>query len=101
MNNLDDRLALNPRRTVSPADEAGRRYVSIGVREGWSDFMAAAVLTKTTDDRSKNFTLGSWLLGHDAGPYSLRTSVNELRYEDTAKMKVAHEASSGASLSTI
>ncbi|PHH90684.1 hypothetical protein CDD83_2940 [Cordyceps sp. RAO-2017] len=63
--------------------------------EGWSDFMAAAVLTKPTDDRSKNFVVGSWLAGTEAGlrirPYSTDLAVNELRYEDTNNMNNSHK----------
>ncbi|KAF4513710.1 hypothetical protein G6O67_000951 [Ophiocordyceps sinensis] len=98
---LSKRLAGGPEN----ADCVSATLESGGMGEGWSDFMAAAVLTKTTDDRSKNSTVGAWLAGNDAGlrirPYSTNLSVNELRYQDTTKMKEIHEmASSGASLST-
>ncbi|KAF4513113.1 hypothetical protein G6O67_000430 [Ophiocordyceps sinensis] len=88
---LSKRLAGGPEN----ADCVSATLESGGMGEGWSDFMAAAVLTKTTDDRSKNSTVGAWLAGNDAGlrirPYSTNLSVNELRYQDTTKMKEIHE----------
>jgi extracellular elastinolytic metalloproteinase len=38
-----------------------------GMGEGWGDFMAIAVHTKTSDTRATNYPLGVWVDNNPAG----------------------------------
>lgn len=53
--------------------------------EGWGDFMATAVRVKSTDTRSKDFTMGAWVYNDDAGirayPYSTSLTTNPYTYK--------------------
>ncbi|KAG8426091.1 hypothetical protein J3459_008491 [Metarhizium acridum] len=52
--------------------------------EGWSDFMAVAVLAKANDTRARDFTVGTWINNSPRGirsrPYSTNIKTNPYTY---------------------
>ncbi|KAH7157920.1 extracellular elastinolytic metallo proteinase [Dactylonectria estremocensis] len=58
---------------------------SLGISEGWSDFMPIAIGVKPGDTRHKNVFMGVWLEDSPKGsreyPYSVDTSKNPLLFE--------------------
>jgi extracellular elastinolytic metalloproteinase len=76
---------LSTRLTGGPANSACLNGLeSGGMGEGWSDFMAVAILVKATDTRATNFPVGAWVYNDPNGirsyPYSTSTKTNPYTY---------------------
>ncbi|TVY80283.1 Extracellular metalloproteinase mep [Lachnellula suecica] len=65
-----------------------------GMGEGWGDFMAIAIHTKTTDTRATNYPLGDWIYGNPAGIrqylYSTSLTTNPLTYKSLNSLNEVH-----------
>ncbi|KAK8919804.1 Extracellular metalloproteinase [Metarhizium anisopliae BRIP 53293] len=65
-----------------------------GMGEGWSDFMAVAVLTKANDTRTKDFPLGVWVSNKPKGirsfPYSTNIQTNPYTYASANEKNEVH-----------
>ncbi|KAF2762893.1 hypothetical protein EJ05DRAFT_432919 [Pseudovirgaria hyperparasitica] len=86
---LSNRLTGGPANSnCLSATEAG------GMGEGWSDFYALAIDTKTSDSRSTNMPLGAWVSGKANGIrqylYSTSLSTNPLTYKSLNSQNEVH-----------
>lgn len=65
-----------------------------GMGEGWGDFMAIAIHTKTSDTRATNYPLGDWVRGRPSGLrtylYSTSQKVNPMVYTTANNSTLVH-----------
>ena len=85
---------LSNRLTGGPANSGCLSVTEAGgMGEGWGDFMATAIRTKTTDTRAKNYPMGEWVnngAGIRAYPYSTSLTTNPLTYKSVNGMTAVH-----------
>ncbi|KAK7415054.1 hypothetical protein QQX98_006192 [Neonectria punicea] len=86
---------LSNRLTGGPANSACLSGTeSGGMGEGWSDFMATAIRIKSSDTRSKDYTMGAWVYNDDAGirayPYSTSLTTNPYTYRSVNSLSGVH-----------
>ncbi|KHN95929.1 elastinolytic metalloproteinase Mep [Metarhizium album ARSEF 1941] len=86
---------LSTRLTGGPANSGCLNGLeSGGMGEGWSDFMAAAILIKSTDTRTKDFPVGVWVYDNPKGirsyPYSTSMKRNPYTYADANQKNEVH-----------
>ncbi|KAK2591755.1 hypothetical protein QQS21_010545 [Conoideocrella luteorostrata] len=86
---------LSTRLTGGPANSKCLNGLeSGGMGEGWSDFMAVAVLIKSTDTRNRDFTVGSWIFDNPKGirsyPYSTSLKTNPYTYAAANQKNEVH-----------
>lgn len=87
---------LSERLTGGPANSACLTTLeSGGMGEGWSDFMAAAVLVKPADTRATDFPIGAWISDNPAGirsyPYSTSIKTNPHTYGAANRRNDVHD----------
>ncbi|KAG8423396.1 hypothetical protein J3458_000297 [Metarhizium acridum] len=86
---------LSTRLTGGPANSACLNALeSGGMGEGWSDFMAVAVLAKANDTRARDFTVGTWINNSPRGirsrPYSTNIKTNPYTYAAANEKNEVH-----------
>ncbi|QUC22895.1 uncharacterized protein UV8b_07136 [Ustilaginoidea virens] len=86
---------LSTRLTGGPANSGCLSGLESGAMgEGWSDFMAIAVLARSTDTRTKDLPLGAWISNNPKGIrtylYSTNMSTNPLTYAAANRQNEVH-----------
>ncbi|KAL9619874.1 MAG: hypothetical protein Q9160_005521 [Pyrenula sp. 1 TL-2023] len=86
---------LSNRLTGGPANTACLNVLEAGgMGEGWGDFMATAIRTKTTDTRTTDYPLGAWVYGKPQGlrqyVYSTSLTTNPLTYGSNNALNEVH-----------
>ena len=74
---------LSNRLTGGPANTACLNVLEAGgMGEGWGDFMATAIRTKTTDTRDTDYGIGTWVFNNPKGlrAYAYSTSLTRNPY---------------------
>lgn len=65
-----------------------------GMGEGWGDFMAIAIHTKTNDTRATNYPMGAWVDNNPVGIrqylYSTSLTTNPLTYKSLNSLNEVH-----------
>lgn len=65
-----------------------------GMGEGWGDFMATAIRTKTTDTRDTDYAMGAWVYNNAAGIraylYSTSLTTNPYTYASVNSLSEVH-----------
>lgn len=86
---------LSNRLTGGPANSNCLNVLEAGgMGEGWGDFMAIAIITKTTDTRATNYPMGPWVSNTAAGirsyVYSTSLTTNPLTYKSVNSQTEVH-----------
>lgn len=86
---------LSNRLTGGPKNSACLNTLEAGgMGEGWGDFFATAIRSKTTDTRKTDYALGAWVFGNTAGLrdflYSTSLTTNPLTYLSLNTLNEVH-----------